>query len=148
MWTVGISVRLREEGPSGEEFHFEITEEMGKWPGLDQWEQNVRTLGFQMMRALFVRGLLLLERMVVPTWRHQDSSCHMVRRGRLGMTLATAFGKVRLDRQRLLMPRQKLRFRLYAACGHAPQWFCQSPFNHNVRSAETASAPRCPQCIP
>ena len=105
MWSIGIIATLQREDGSGERQQMEITERIAGWGGLEQWEQTVRGFGFRMMRELFVRGLLLLEAQLVPNWTHRDFDCRLVRRGRLGMTLSTVFGKVRFSRQRLLCQR-------------------------------------------
>ena len=98
-------VRLQCDDAPGESVDVDVTECMGEWPGVDSWEQKVRGLGFQAMREMFAHGLRLFERGFLAQWTHLDGDCRLVRRGRIGVTLATVFGKVCIDRQRLFCRR-------------------------------------------
>jgi len=68
---------------------------------LDKWEADVRKIGFQTMRELFRCGIESFENKLLSEYRHRDEKCQPIRRGRLDFTLATIFGKVTLQRQRL-----------------------------------------------
>jgi len=68
---------------------------------LDQWENDVRKIGFESMRELFKCGIESFEKKLLSGYEHKDKNCHTVKRGWLDFTLATVFGKVTFQRQRI-----------------------------------------------
>ena len=59
MWTIQHTVRLQCDEVPGKVVDITVTEYMDEWPGLDDWEQKVRDLGFQAMRKMLAGGFLL-----------------------------------------------------------------------------------------
>ena len=105
MWRVKVDVTLINEDATSEptEIRCRIEERIpGDWTGVDEWEQQVRHIGFSAMRRLFCCGIQLMEQQLLATWTHRDQTCRLVKRGKTGITLATLFGKVRVARQRVL----------------------------------------------
>lgn len=68
---------------------------------LDKWEADVRSIGFQTMREMFNRGIELYEKNLLSEYTHKGKQCQTVKRGKLDFTLATVFGKVTFQRQRV-----------------------------------------------
>ncbi len=107
MWTIQHTVRLQCDEVPGKVVDITVTEYMDEWPGLDDWEQKVRDLGFQAMRKMLAGGFLLREHALLRTWTHLDGDCRLIRRGRTPVTLTSTVGKVRINRQRLFCKRCK-----------------------------------------
>ena len=68
---------------------------------LNQWEADVRKMGFQAMREIYGRGIELYERELLSEYTHKGKQCQTQNRGKRGLTLATVFGKVKFPRQRV-----------------------------------------------
>ena len=68
---------------------------------LDQWEADVRKMGFQTMREVYRRGIELYERKLLSEYTHKGKQCQTQNRGKRSLTLATIFGKVKFPRQRV-----------------------------------------------
>ncbi|MFC1715040.1 ISKra4 family transposase [Candidatus Poribacteria bacterium] len=73
----------------------------GGFQNLDKWEGNVRKIGFQTMREVFNLGIGVYEKNLLSEYTHRGKECHTVKRGKLNFTLATVFGKVTFQRQRV-----------------------------------------------
>lgn len=86
--TKEIQVQIEESIPDGVQ-------------NIDQWENDVRKIGFQSMRELFKCGIESYEKKLLSEYKHKDKKCHIVKRGWLDFTLATMFGKVTFQRQRI-----------------------------------------------
>jgi len=73
----------------------------GGLQNIDQWENDVRKIGFQSMRELFKCGIESFEKKLLSEYNHKGKNCRTVKRGWLDFTLATMFGKVTFQRQRI-----------------------------------------------
>ena len=82
MWTMQFSVRLQCDEAPEEVVEITVTEYMDEWPGLEQWEQNVRDVGFRAMREMLAGGFQLREHTLLRTWTHRDDDCQLARHGR------------------------------------------------------------------
>jgi len=86
----------------GEEIQVRIEESLPEcFKDVDNWEADVRRIGFQAMREMFRRGIELYEKKLLSEYVHKDEECCIVKRGKLDFTLSTAVGKVTFPRQRL-----------------------------------------------
>ena len=65
---------------------------------LNQWEADVRKMGFQAMREIYGRGIELYERELLSEYTHKGKQCQTQNRGKRSFTLATVFGKVNYPR--------------------------------------------------
>jgi hypothetical protein len=83
-----IQVQIQESIPDG-------------FQNLDRWEADVRRMGFQAMREIYRRGIELYEKKLLSEYTHSSKQCQTVKRGKLDFTLATVFGKVKFQRQRV-----------------------------------------------
>jgi hypothetical protein len=104
MWKIKIQITLTDgnDTKTAQEHRATLEETLpGGFQSLEQWEQDVRQLGFTTMRQVFRSGLQALEQEVLASFVHHTEPCHIVKRGHVGLTLATVFGKVRFPRQRL-----------------------------------------------
>lgn len=104
MWRIQIDVKLVSDvgTEQEEEVHFQVEEELpGGIERVDQWEGDVRRIGFGVMRELFKRGIGLLEQKVLSRYVHKGKGCKVVKRGKLGFTLRTVFGKIHFRRHRV-----------------------------------------------
>jgi len=107
VWTIEHRVRLQCDEAPEEVVEITVTEYMDDWTGLDPWERKVRDVGFEVMRKMLAGGFQLREHALLQTWTHVDDDCHLIRRGRIPVTLTSTVGKVRIDRQRLFCKRCK-----------------------------------------
>ena len=104
MWRIQIVINLTDDEYTEEEKGIQVRIEESLPEGfkdLDNWETDVRRIGFQAMREMFRCGIELFEKKLLSEYVHKDEGCHTVRRGKLDFTLASAVGKVTFPRQRL-----------------------------------------------
>lgn len=104
MWKIQIEINLTDDEytKEGEEIQVRIEESLPEgFKDLDNWEADVRRIGFKSMREMFRCGIELFEEKLLSEYVHKDEECHTVRRGKLDFTLASAVGKVTFPRQRL-----------------------------------------------
>jgi hypothetical protein len=104
MWKIQIEINLTDDEytKEGREIQVRIEEPLPEgFRDLDNWETDVRRIGFRAMRDMFRCGIELFEKKLLSEYVHKDEECHTVRRGKLDFTLASAVGKVTFPRQRL-----------------------------------------------
>ena len=86
----------------GEEIQVQIEESLPDGlKDLDQWEADVRKMGFQAMRKIYRCGIELYEKKLLSEYTHKGKQCQTQNRGKRDLTLATVFGKVTFPRQRV-----------------------------------------------
>lgn len=101
---VKIEITLTDDDYTGEarEIQVQIHESIPDgFQNLDKWEADVRRMGFQAMRETYRRGIELYEKKLLSEYTHRGKQCQTVKRGKLDFTLATVFGKVKFQRQRV-----------------------------------------------
>ena len=99
---VNITLTVDEYTEDAKEVQVEIEESFPDgFQNLDQWEQDVRRVGFQSMRELFRYGIELYEETVLSRYTHKSNDCHLVKRGLREFTFKTAFGEVTFLRRRM-----------------------------------------------
>ena len=104
MLKIQITINLTDDEytKEGKEIQVQIEESLSEGlKDLDNWEADVRAIGFQSMRKLFRRGIELYEKKLLSEYTHKGEQCQTQNRGKRNFTLATAFGKVTFPRQRL-----------------------------------------------
>ena len=99
---VKITLTIDEYTEDAKEVQVEIEEFLPDgFQNLDQWEQDVRRVGFQSMRKLFRYGIELYEETVLSRYTHKSNNCHLVKRDLREFTYKTALGKVTFLRHRM-----------------------------------------------
>lgn len=104
MLKIQITINLTDDEYTGEgkEIQVQIEESLPDgFRDLDNWEADVRGIGFQTMREIYRRGIELYERKLLSEYTHKGKECQTQNRGKRGFTLATVFGKVSFPRQRV-----------------------------------------------
>ncbi len=104
MLKMQITINLTDDEytEEGEEIQVQIEESLPDgFRDLDNWEGNVRSIGFQTMREIYKRGIELYEKKLLSEYTHKGKECQTQNRGKRGFTLATVFGKVPFPRQRV-----------------------------------------------
>jgi hypothetical protein len=111
---VNITLTIDEYTEDAKEVQVEIEESLPDgFQNLDQWEQDVRRIGFQSMRMLFRYGIEVYEETVLSRYTHKSNDCHTsrythksndchtVKRGLREFTYKTAIGEVTFPRRRM-----------------------------------------------
>ncbi len=104
MLKIQITINLTDDEYTGEgkEIQVQIEESLPDgFRDLDNWEADVRKMGFQTMREIYRRGIELYERKLLSKYTHKGKKCQTQNRGKRDLTLATVFGKVPFPRQRV-----------------------------------------------
>ena len=104
MLKIQIMINLTDDEYTGEGKDIQVQIEESLPYGLkdlDNWEGDVRRIGFQAMREMFRRGIELYEKKLLSEYTHKGKECQMQNRGKRDFTLATAIGKVTFPRQRV-----------------------------------------------
>ena len=104
MLKIQITINLTDDEYTGEgkEVQVQIQESLPDgFRDMDNWEADVRRIGFQAMREIYRRGIELYEKKLLSEYTHRGKECRTQKRGKRGFTLATIFGKVTFPRQRV-----------------------------------------------
>jgi len=104
MWNIQININMTDDEYTEEKRQIQVQIEESLPDGLkdmDQWEADVRKMGFQTMREMFKRGIELYEKKLLSQYAHSGKQCQTQNRGTRDFTLATVFGKVTFPRQRV-----------------------------------------------
>ena len=90
MWKIQININLTDDEYTEETRQIQVEIEESIPDGLkdlDQWEADVRRMGFQAMREIYRRGIELYEKKLLSEYTHKGKQCQAQKRGKRDLTL-------------------------------------------------------------